>query len=57
MKRYLAMIWTDDVTPGERVSVDGEDLSAAKQKLEQEYGEGTVFNLHNEDDAKRPRAF
>jgi hypothetical protein len=26
-----------------------------RKKLEAEHGEGTVFNLHNEDDAKKPR--
>jgi hypothetical protein len=32
-----------------------ENLQEAKEKLEKQYGEGTVFNLHNEEDAERPR--
>jgi hypothetical protein len=33
-----------------------ENLQKAKEKLEKQYGEGTtVFNLHNEEDAERPR--
>jgi hypothetical protein len=48
------MIWKGD-RPGLRVSVFAENLEAAREKLEAEHGEGTVFDLHNEEDAARPR--
>jgi hypothetical protein len=55
-KRYLAMVWVrDSDRPGQRVSVLAESLGEAKRKLEAEYGEGNVFDLHNEEDAARPR--
>lgn len=55
MNRYIAMIWTDQDKPGRRVGVVAQSLKQAKEKLEAEYGEGKVFDLHNEDDAARPR--
>jgi hypothetical protein len=55
MKRYVAMIWTDDAKPGKRVSTDAVNLTEAKKQLERQYGAGTVFDLHNEDDAATPR--
>jgi len=51
------MIWEDDPHKlGQRVSVLAESLDDAKKQLEAEYGEGRVFDLHNEEDAVRPRA-
>jgi hypothetical protein len=56
VKLYRAMIWVPDSDrPGQRVSVLAESLKEAMEKLEAEYGEGNVFNLHNEEDATRPR--
>ena len=56
MKIYKAIIWNDDSDKsGQRVSVLAENLQDAKKRLEEEYGEGHVFNLHNEEDAVRPR--
>ncbi|MGY3355159.1 hypothetical protein ACVWZK_001822 [Bradyrhizobium sp. GM0.4] len=56
MKMYKAMIWDDDPNkPGKRVTVLAESLEAAKKQLEAEHGEGHVFDLHNEEDAARPR--
>lgn len=56
VKVYQAIIWTkDSEKPGERVSVTAESLSEAREKLESEYGKGNVFDLHNEEDASRPR--
>jgi hypothetical protein len=51
------MIWDKDDAqkPGERVSVLAETLADAKKKLEKKYGEGNVFDLHNEEEASRPR--
>jgi hypothetical protein len=49
------MIWTKDGAPGVRVEVLARSLEDAKSQLESVHGTGTVFNLHNEDDANRPR--
>jgi hypothetical protein len=55
-KEYRAIIWTKDPERvGKRVVIWAIDLDTAKQRLEEEYGEGTVFALHNEDDANKPR--
>jgi hypothetical protein len=56
VKTYKAVIWTPESSePGRRVNVVANSLQDARDKLEAEYGEGTVFDLHNEDDAARPR--
>jgi len=56
MKLYKAMIWTSDSEKaGQRVSVLAESLQKAREKLEAQYGKGNVYDLHNEEDAKRPR--
>jgi len=56
VKIYKAMIWSDDPNkPGQRVTVMAESLEAAKNQLEKDYGEGHVFDLHNEEDATQPR--
>ncbi len=56
MKLYCAIIWVrDSDQPGKRISVLAENLREAKDKLESEYGEGNVFDLHNEKDAERRR--
>ena len=56
MNTYSAIIWDDDPNKsGRRVSVVAENLQDAKERLQAEYGEGHVFNLHSEEDASRPR--
>lgn len=56
MKLYNAVTWSKGPDePGQRVSVCAGTAREAKEKLEAEYGEGTVFDLHNEEDAARPR--
>jgi hypothetical protein len=56
MKTYKAMVWPNGPDePGRRVSVQANSLEEAREQLEAEYGEGSVFDLHNEDDAARPR--
>ncbi len=56
IKLYNAIIWKrDSESPGKRVSVVAESLSEAKRLLEAEHGEGNIFDLHNEEDAARPR--
>ncbi len=53
---YRATIWTRDSTrPGLRVTVLAETLDEAKEKLEVDHGQGTVFDLHCEEDAEKPR--
>jgi hypothetical protein len=57
MKIYKAIVWDDDPNkPGRRVSVLAESLQEARERLDEEYGEGRVFTLHNEEDAARPRS-
>ena len=53
-KLYKAMISIDD-QPLRRVEVRAQSLDDAKEKLEAEYGKGTVINLHNPQDAQKPR--
>ncbi|MCC2963195.1 hypothetical protein LK540_22425 [Massilia sp. IC2-278] len=55
-KLYHAIIWEagPDV-PGKRVAVAAYSLEDARQKLEAQFGKGTVFNLHNEFDADAVR--
>ncbi len=56
MKLYKAVIWSRGPdAPGQRASVLAETVTEAKQKLEIEYGEGAVFDLHKEEDSARPR--
>jgi hypothetical protein len=42
------MIWKTPSSLGKRVTVIAKSLEEARLKLEKEFGEGTVFNLHNE---------
>jgi hypothetical protein len=49
------MTWTSDDEPGLRVEVLARSLQEAMEKLEAEHGKGTVFDLRNEEDARRPR--
>jgi hypothetical protein len=56
VRPYRAVIWTrDSDRPGQRVSVLAKGLTEAMERLEAEFGKGNVFDLHNEDDATRPR--
>ena len=56
MKLYKAIVWdVDQNVPGQRVNVLANDLAEAKSKLEAQYGEGRIFDLHNEEEATRPR--
>ena len=55
MKIYKAMIWKTDSEPGLRVSVTADSPEEARKVLEAEWGEGTVYDLRNEEDAERPR--
>ena len=53
---YRALVWiSDDTRPRLRVAVFAKDLDDARDKLEDKYGKGTVFNLHAEEDTSHPR--
>ena len=54
-KEYRAIIWKDPNQPGQRVSVWATDGFEAKRLLEEEYGEGTVHDLYNEEEESKPR--
>jgi len=54
-KTYKAIIWETPTSVGMRVTVVAESLAEALLKLEEEFGQGTVFNLHNDIDASMPR--
>lgn len=55
-REYKAVIWADDpAVPGKRATMFAESSSAARRALEEIYGEGNVFNVHNEEDAAKPR--
>jgi len=52
---YKAMIWETPSSVGKRVAVMAESLEDARQKLQENYGESSVFDLHNEINASTPR--
>lgn len=53
---YRAIVWGQNPDqPGERVSVFADDLDDAMKLLEEKYGKGNIFDLHNEQDAEKPR--
>lgn len=52
---YKAMIWETPSSVSKRVTVIAESLDNARLKLEEQYGKGSVFNLHNENEASAPR--
>jgi hypothetical protein len=55
-KTYQATIWTEGPEkPGKRVSVTADSITDAKRKLEADYGVGNIYDLHNEEDAAKPR--
>ena len=56
MKIYKAIVWVKESDKsGQRVSVTATSLNEAKEQLALKYGEGNIFDLHNEGDAARVR--
>jgi hypothetical protein len=56
MKKYQAIVWSDDhKIPGKRVAISASDLKEARVKLEEIYGKGNIFDLHDSDDSNKPR--
>lgn len=49
------MNWETPSSIGKRITVTAESLDDARRKLEEEFGRGTVFDLHNEIDASMLR--
>jgi len=55
-RTYEAIIWQkESPAPGVRVNVEAKSLEDARQKLESQHGNGTVFDLHNKEDAATSR--
>lgn len=55
-KLYRAIVWRGGPDQlGERVSILANDATEAKRLLEEKYGKGHVYNLHNEKEAQEPR--
>ena len=54
-KLYDAIISTGRARPAQRVSILASDIQIAMEKLEAQYGKNNVFNLHNKEDAAKPR--
>ena len=55
VKNYVGYIWIGD-DPGIRLSILAESGEKAIAKVREQYGEGHVVSLWNEEDAKRPRS-
>lgn len=53
-KEYVGYIWIND-EPGQRLSVWARSSGEARRKVEEEYGEGHVCSIWNEEDSNRPR--
>lgn len=56
LRPYVALISTDPAQPAKRVTVLAQSLDDAMEQLEARHGKGTVFDLHSEEDAERPRS-
>lgn len=54
LKEYVGYVWVDD-KPGERISVWASSAGEASEEVVAKYGEGHVFSIRNEDDARKPR--
>jgi hypothetical protein len=55
-RTYQAIVWSHGAnTPGERLTLQAENLEDAERQLKDKYGENVVFTLYSEEDAGRPR--
>jgi hypothetical protein len=51
---YKALIWqAESEATGKRVTVMAESLEQARLKLEEKYGHGSIFDLHDETNTSR----
>ena len=56
-RKFIALVWNEDQSiNGLRVCIMAHDIEEAMKVLEEEYGEGCVFNLHNNEDAEKIRS-
>lgn len=56
MKLYKVIIWDNNPESiGVRDTVYAEDLTEARQKVIEQYGEGKLVSIYNEEDAGRTR--
>lgn len=53
-REYIGMIWIED-KPGVRLRILASSLDEAESRVIEEYGEGHVISIWNEEDASRPR--
>jgi hypothetical protein len=54
LREYIGFIWIDD-KPGIRLRILAASGMEAESRVIEEYGEGHVFSIWNEEDAARPR--
>ncbi|MCU1465617.1 MAG: hypothetical protein JWM72_1545, partial [Actinomycetia bacterium] len=54
VKEYVGFIWIGDA-PGIRLSILAESSTDAREQVVQQYGDGHVISIWNEDDARKPR--
>jgi hypothetical protein len=54
LRPYVGVIWIGEEA-GRRFEIFARSLDEAARKLRDEYGEGHVYTLYNEEDAKKPR--
>jgi hypothetical protein len=53
---YKALVWKPEPSiAGKQVSIKADSLEQARLKLEEKYGQGSVFDLHNEVTASTAR--
>lgn len=56
MKIYEAIIYNDEKKCfDQRISFEAEDSSDAKRIMDEKYGRDNYINLHNRNDADKPR--
>jgi hypothetical protein len=56
-REFKALVWNEELSiNGLRVSIMEHDIEEAMKVLEEEYGEGSIFNLHNDEDAEKIRS-
>jgi hypothetical protein len=53
-RTYVGLIWVAD-DPAIRLSVQAHSLDEARALVVEQYGEGHVISIWNEEDASRPR--
>jgi hypothetical protein len=54
MREYVGLIWIDD-KPGLRLRILARSVDEARSRVIEEYGEGHVMSIWNEEDAASPR--